>query len=110
MPMFLHGPVTCFCSRGLTQAGEYLRYGFVFSDEYKNKNAKDDTFVEMLYNVFMDKKSDPSGKEHWVGLLKKGYSRRYVYRKFAHSQEFSDICKDYKITRGVITLDSERDR
>ena len=85
-------------------------YGFVFSEEYKNKNAKDDAFVEMLYNVFMDRKSDPSGKEHWVGLLKKGYSRRYVYRKFAHSQEFSDICKDYKITRGVITLDSERDR
>ena len=85
-------------------------YGFVFSDEYKSKNAKDDSFVEMLYNVFMDRKSDPEGKSYWVSLLQKGYSRRYVYRKFAHSQEFSDICKDYKITRGVITLDSERDR
>lgn len=85
-------------------------YGFVFSEEYKNKNAKDDAFVEMLYNVFMDRKSDKEGKNYWVGLLEKGYSRRYVYRKFAHSQEFSDICKDYKITRGVITLDSERDR
>lgn len=85
-------------------------YGFIFSDEYKNKNAKDDSFVEMLYNVFMDRKSDPEGKAYWVSLLQKGYSRRYVYRKFAHSQEFSDICKDYKITRGVITLDSERDR
>lgn len=85
-------------------------YGFVFSDEYKNKNAKDDSFVEMLYNVFMDRKSDPEGKAYWVSLLQKGYSRRYVYRKFAHSQEFSDICKSYKITRGVITLDSERDR
>ena len=85
-------------------------YGFVFSEEYKNKNAKDDAFVEMLYNVFMDRKSDPEGKAYWVSLLQKGYSRRYVYRKFAHSQEFSDICKDYKITRGVITLDSERDR
>ena len=85
-------------------------YGFVFSDEYKNKNTKDDAFVEMLYNVFMDRKSDPEGKAYWVSLLQKGYSRRYVYRKFAHSQEFSDICKSYKITRGVITLDSERDR
>ena len=85
-------------------------YGFIFSEEYKNKNAKDDAFVEMLYNVFMDRKSDPEGKAYWVSLLQKGYSRRYVYRKFAHSQEFSDICKDYKITRGVITLDSERDR
>lgn len=85
-------------------------YGFVFSDEYKNKNTKDDAFVEMLYNVFMDRKSDKEGKNYWVGLLEKGYSRRYVYRKFAHSQEFSDICKSYKITRGVITLDSERDR
>lgn len=85
-------------------------YGFVFSEEYKNKNAKDDAFVEMLYNVFMNRKYDQEGLNYWVGLLQKGYSRRYVYRKFAHSQEFSDICKDYKITRGVITLDSERDR
>ena len=84
-------------------------YGFVFSDEYKNKNTKDDAFVEMLYNVFMNRKSDKEGKNYWVGLLEKGYSRRYVYRKFAHSEEYTKICQSYKITRGVITLESERD-
>lgn len=84
-------------------------YGFVFSDEYKNKNTKDDAFVEMLYNVFMNRKSDKEGKNYWVGLLEKGYSRRYVYRKFAHSEEYTKVCQSYKITRGVITLESERD-
>lgn len=84
-------------------------YNFVFSDEYKNKNTKDDTFVETLYNVFMDRKSDKEGKNYWVGLLEKGYSRRYVYRKFAHSEEYTKVCQSYKITRGVITLESERD-
>lgn len=84
-------------------------YGFVFSDEYKNKNTKDDAFVEMLYNVFMDRKSDKEGKNYWVGLLEKGYSRRYVYRKFAHSEEYTRICQSYKITRGAIALESERD-
>ena len=84
-------------------------YGFVFSDEYKNKNTKDDAFVEMLYNVFMNRKSDKEGKNYWVGVLQKGYSRRYVYRKFAQSEEYTKICKNYKITRGVITLASERD-
>ncbi|MBS6466585.1 MAG: DUF4214 domain-containing protein [Clostridium sp.] len=84
-------------------------YNFVFSDEYKNKNTKDDAFVETLYNVFMDRKSDKEGKNYWVGLLEKGYSRRYVYRKFAHSEEYTKICQSYKITRGVITLESERD-
>lgn len=84
-------------------------YNFVFSDEYKNKNTKNDAFVETLYNVFMDRKSDKEGKNYWVGLLEKGYSRRYVYRKFAHSEEYTKICQSYKITRGVITLESERD-
>ena len=84
-------------------------YNFVFSHEYKNKNTKDDAFVEMLYNVFMDRKSDKEGKNYWVGLLEKGYSRRYVYRKFAHSEEYTKVCQSYKITRGVITLESERD-
>lgn len=84
-------------------------YNFVFSDEYKNKNTKDDAFVETLYNVFMDRKSDKEGKNYWVGLLEKGYSRRYVYRKFAHSEEYTKVCQSYKITRGVITLESERD-
>lgn len=84
-------------------------YGFVFSEEYKNKNTSDAEFVEMLYNVFMDRASDIEGKNHWMGLLEKGYSRRYVYRKFAHSEEYTQICKGYGITRGVITLVSERD-
>ena len=84
-------------------------YNFVFSDEYKNKDTKDDAFVETLYNVFMDRKSDEEGKNYWVGLLEKGYSRRYVYRKFAHSEEYTKVCQSYKITRGVITLESERD-
>lgn len=84
-------------------------YGFIFSEEYKNKNTSDAEFVEMLYNVFMDRASDIEGKNHWMGLLEKGYSRRYVYRKFAHSEEYTQICKGYGITRGVITLVSERD-
>lgn len=46
-------------------------YGFVFSEEYKNKNAKDDAFVEMLYNVFMNRKSDKEGKNYGWDYCKK---------------------------------------
>ena len=43
-------------------SGAQVAYGFVFSQEYKNKNTTNDEFVEMLYEVFMDRPSDPAGK------------------------------------------------
>lgn len=92
------------------QSGAAVGYGFVFSDEYKNKNTADSDFVEMLYQVFMDRQSDAGGKAYWMNLLQQGLSREYVFAGFAHSQEYTSICNSYGITRGTVVLSQPRDK
>ena len=92
-----------------TQTGASVGYGFVFSDEYKKKNTSDEAFVKMLYEVFMDRSADKGGFDYWVGLLGQGMSREYVYKGFAESQEYTNICNSYGIVRGSIKLKQARD-
>ncbi|MDE7366431.1 MAG: DUF4214 domain-containing protein, partial [Lachnospiraceae bacterium] len=92
------------------KSGAQVGYGFVFSQEYKNKHTSDEDYIEMLYQVFMDRPSDAGGKNYWLGMLDKGVSREYVYRGFAHSQEYTNICNSYGIERGSVTLTQARDK
>lgn len=92
------------------KSGAVVGYGFVFSEEYKARNVSNEEFVEMLYNVFMNRLSEPTGKAYWVDLLNQGISREYVFRGFAHSQEYTDICRSYGIERGTISIKQARDR
>ena len=92
------------------KSGAEVGYGFVFSDEYKAKKTTDKQFITMLYQVFMDREPDQAGLTYWTGLLKDGVSREYVYHGFATSQEYTNICNSYGITRGTITLKQARDK
>lgn len=92
------------------RSGASVGYGFVFSEEYKMKNTSDEEYVEMLYNVFLDRSSDAGGKAHWVDILNQGVSREYVFRGFAQSQEYTNICNSYGIVRGEVTLTQPRDQ
>lgn len=91
------------------QSGAQVGYGFVFSPEYKGKHTTDSDYVEMLYRVFLDRASDPSGKESWMRILYQGASREYVFRGFVESQEYTQICSSYGINRGGYTLTQPRD-
>ena len=71
--------------------------GFVFSDEFKNKNLSDTEYVKTLYRVFMDREADTAGLNAWVNVLRKGQSREHVFNGFADSQEFKQICASYGI-------------
>ncbi len=86
-------------------SGVNIGYGFVFSDECKNNNLSNTEFVEMLYNVFMDRPSDEGGRTAWVSQLDAGVEREKVLEGFLFSQEFSVICNNYGIIMG--TLDDE---
>lgn len=91
-------------------SGAGVGYGFVFSDEYKNKNTSNEAYVEMLYQVFLNRGSDPQGKAGWVDLLNQGVSREYVFAGFAHSEEYSNLCASYGIERGTVSLVQPRDQ
>ena len=91
------------------KSGAAVGYGFVFSEEYKNRNTSNEDYVEMLYQVFMNRGADAAGKAYWVDYLNQGLSREYVFRGFAQSQEYTDICNSYGIERGTVTLNQPRD-
>ncbi len=91
------------------RGGAKVGYGFVFSKEYLSKNTTNEEYVDMLYNVFLNREADASGRAHWVDLLNQGLSREYVFRGFAHSKEYTDICNSYGIVRGEVMLTQPRD-
>jgi hypothetical protein len=82
--------------------GANVAYGFFMSQEMVNRNLSTEDFVEVLYNVMMNRASDAGGKAYWVNALDNGVSRIGVLRGFAESAEFTRICGDYGINRGSL--------
>ncbi len=64
---------------------------FVFSEEYKLKNASNEEFVTMLYHLCMDREPDASGFDNWLIRLNAGFDRELVFSEFANSEEFKII-------------------
>lgn len=90
--------------------GTRVAYGFFFSEEMMNRNLSNDEYVEILYNVFLNRASDVSGKADWVYKLENGASRYGVFMGFANSIEFDALCLSYGIDRGNAEYAEGRDR
>ena len=91
--------INAWCNQILTgkNTAKQAAYGFVFSDEFKNRNLSDEEFVKTMYRVFMDREADPAGLNSWVKVLKDGKSREHVFNGFADSDEFKKLCESYGI-------------
>ncbi len=98
-----------YLKTGQKTAAEVV-YGFFFSDEMKRLNLSNEEYVERCYAVMMDRASDAGGKKYWVEHLENGVTRLYVVRGFVESKEFTQICKDYGVTRGSLQLTDPRDQ
>ena len=57
----------------------------------------------------MNREADSSGLSAWKNVLTSGLSRMHVFKGFAESLEFTEICEDYGIIRGNVTLTEPRD-
>lgn len=75
-------------------------YGFIYSDEFQNKNLSNGAYIECMYKAFLGRSADPAGKQAWVDALNQGYTREDIFKGFAESPEFTNICANYKIVRG----------
>lgn len=84
--------------------------GFIFSEEFKNRNLSNSDYLEVLYQAFMNRASDKEGKAYWLKRLENGVSREGVFKGFAESVEFTNICNDYGIDRGTAPLSEDRDQ
>ena len=83
---------------------------FYISDEMYGKRVSNSKFVDLAYNGIMDRNPDANGKQYWVDGLDSGASYDYVASGFIGSQEFTDLCASYGISRGSRTPSEARDK
>ena len=90
--------------------GVSILEGFIYSQEFENKNLSNDDFVEVLYRALLGRSSDSEGKITWVNRLDEGVSKDYVLAGFVYSTEFTKLCESYGIERGDLTITESRDK
>lgn len=90
--------------------GAEVAQGFIDSNEFKARKLNNKDYVTVLYRTFFDREPDASGLQTWMKALDDGLSRLYVFKGFAESKEFSDLCAKYGIVRGNAVLTAPMDQ
>ncbi|MBR2823443.1 MAG: DUF4214 domain-containing protein [Clostridia bacterium] len=80
--------------------GSRVAYGFIFSQEFKDKNYCNEHYATYLYRAFLGREPDQPGLRYWEGLLDQGTTREEIFNGFIGSIEFTNLCEEYHITRG----------
>ena len=77
--------------------GSDVAYGFVFSQEFVNKNTTDQEYLQVLYEAFFNRKPDLAGLQGWLEVMQNGASREDILNGFIYAQEFAELCDGYGI-------------
>ena len=93
-----------------TFTGATAAENFVFGKEFTGRNVSDEQFVNIMYETFMNRAADASGKKMWLDYLAGGVSRKHVCKGFIDSGEFGKICSQYGIQRGSMVLTDYADQ
>ncbi|SHO81571.1 hypothetical protein MNB_SV-15-1150 [hydrothermal vent metagenome] len=80
-----------------TKSGADIAKGFIFSEEFKNRDIDNKTYIDILYKSFFDREGDIGGITNWMNKLNRGTSKAEILNGFLNSQEFINLCKKYKI-------------
>jgi len=82
--------------------------GFIFSDEFTDKNTTDAEYVDVLYSAFFDRPADSEGFRGWLNALEEGKTREEVLDGFLGSKEFLDLAAaaDIEATSLISSTDS----
>ncbi len=92
------------------QSAAQVAQGFFFSPEFQNKHYSNEEYIKVLYRTMFGREADEGGLNDWLNQMENGMSREYVYRGFAQSPEFSNLCAGYGVIRGEVTLTAYRDQ
>ena len=90
--------------------GGQVVMGFLFSDEFLNKDCSNEEYVMTLYRVFLGREPDQDGKQYWLGKLNSGMSRLHVMNGFSGSDEFAAICDQCGFSSGQVQSGEYRDQ
>lgn len=80
-----------------TVTAEEAAKKFFFSPEFESFHTSNDEYIERLYLTFMDRPSEAAGKAYWMNEMNQGMTRETVLSRFAASDEFKGIMKEYGI-------------
>ena len=78
-------------------AGSDVARGFIFSQEFTNRDTTNEAFVTILYRSFFNREPDEAGYNDWLNRLTHGASREEVLDGFLYSLEFGNLCRNYNI-------------
>jgi hypothetical protein len=80
-----------------TRTGADVARGFIFSEEFSNRNLSDEDYVRTLYTSFFDRSADEAGFNGWMSKLSSGADKASVLDGFIFSQEFKNLTNSYSI-------------
>ena len=83
-----------------TMNGSSVVLGFFGSQEFENRDLDDESFIAIAYRAIFGREPDPNGLRSWIDALAKGKTREDVLRGFLKSEEFDNLCKEYRIASG----------
>lgn len=78
-------------------AAEAATTGFILSQEFQQRSAQmdNDTYLEVMYATFFDRKGDSTGLRNWENQLLAGADRNNIVFGFAGSPEFINLQTSY---------------
>ena len=80
--------------------GADVARGFLFSDEFLNKNMSNSKFLDTLYMTFFNRPADAE-KANWLKLMDQGWTKMQVIDGFINSTEWANLCLTYGIASGT---------
>ncbi|MCR5478044.1 MAG: DUF4214 domain-containing protein [Lachnospiraceae bacterium] len=76
--------------------------GFINSPEFQAKGLDDEAFLTVMYDAFFGREADAEGWDFWLGLMQSGYTRGQVLSGFVNLPEFTGLCEQFGILRGMM--------
>lgn len=89
--------------------GAAILHGFMFSNEYVNKEKTDNLYVDDLYAAALSRAADAAGKTYWLAAFDDGLSRHYTAAGFNDSIEYKKMLARYGIKEGIYQWLEARD-
>lgn len=88
-----------------------LLVGFIFSQEFINRNLSDYDYVAALYETCLGRTGSAPEITEWVTFMNTHMiSRKYMLAMIVYSQEFNTIAANNGIVVGNVGFDENRDR
>ncbi len=90
-----------------TKDGAGIAQGFIESEEFTLRKLSNEDYLNVLYHTFFDRDPDEGGYNNWLTQLKAGTSRHNVLAGFVNSDEFTNLCNKFGITRGLMENENQ---